>query len=68
MSSCITGGSTPKSLHCLAMSLLKAHLTNPNTFTDDSGSSPEFDDPSLYHYVIFSDNVLAVSVVVASAV
>jgi alpha-1,4-galacturonosyltransferase len=50
------------------MSLLKAHLANPNTFTDDFGSSPEFDDPSLYHYVIFSDNVLAVSVVVASAV
>ncbi|TVU11953.1 hypothetical protein EJB05_45565, partial [Eragrostis curvula] len=67
MSSRIAAGSTPKSLHCLAMRLLEARLANPSAFADDPDPSPEFDDPSLYHYAVFSDNVLAVSVVVASA-
>ncbi|KAL6861768.1 hypothetical protein ACP4OV_017468 [Aristida adscensionis] len=67
MSSRIAADSTPKSLHCLAMRLLEARLANPSAFADDPDPSPEFDDPSLYHYAIFSDNVLAVSVVVASA-
>jgi alpha-1,4-galacturonosyltransferase len=67
MSSRIAAGSTPKSLHCLAMRLLEARLANPNAFADDPDPSPEFDDPSLYHHAVFSDNVLAVSVVVASA-
>uniref|UniRef100_A0A0A9CKW3 Hexosyltransferase n=1 Tax=Arundo donax TaxID=35708 RepID=A0A0A9CKW3_ARUDO len=67
MSSRIAADSTPKSLHCLAMRLLEARLANPSTFADDPDPSPEFDDPSLYHYAVFSDNVLAVSVVVASA-
>ncbi|XP_006656804.2 probable galacturonosyltransferase 9 [Oryza brachyantha] len=67
MSSRIAAGSTPKSLHCLAMRLLEARLAKPSAFADDPDPSPEFDDPSLYHYAVFSDNVLAVSVVVASA-
>ncbi|KAG2610648.1 probable galacturonosyltransferase 9 [Panicum virgatum] len=67
MSSRIAAGSTPKSLHCLAMRLLEARLANPAAFADDPEPSPEFDDPALYHYAVFSDNVLAVSVVVASA-
>ncbi|GJN00244.1 hypothetical protein PR202_ga17660 [Eleusine coracana subsp. coracana] len=44
-----------------------ARLAKPNAFADDPDPAPEFDDPSLYHYAVFSDNVLAVSVVVASA-
>jgi hypothetical protein len=67
MSSRIAAGSTPKSLHCLAMRLLEARLANPSAFADEPEASPEFDDPALYHYAVFSDNVLAVSVVVASA-
>ncbi|AQL00962.1 Probable galacturonosyltransferase 9 precursor [Zea mays] len=67
MSSRIAADSTPKSLHCLAMRLLEARLANPTAFADDPDPSPEFDDPALYHYAIFSDNVLAISVVVASA-
>ncbi|KAM3194139.1 hypothetical protein ACQJBY_070663 [Aegilops geniculata] len=67
MSSRIAAGSTPKSLHCLAMRLLEARLAKPSAFADDPDPSPAFEDPSLYHYAIFSDNVLAVSVVIASA-
>jgi hypothetical protein len=67
MSSRIAADSTPKSLHCLAMRLLEARLANPSAFADDPDPSPEFDDPAFNHYAIFSDNVLAVSVVVASA-
>ncbi|GMH22567.1 hypothetical protein Nepgr_024410 [Nepenthes gracilis] len=40
------------------------------SFFQDKGfvDKEKLDDPSLYHYAIFSDNVLATSVVVNSAV
>lgn len=65
--SLIAAKSVPKSLHCLAMRLVGERISNPEKYRDE-GPKPEFEDPSLYHYAIFSDNVIAVSVVVRSVV
>ncbi|KAJ4962175.1 hypothetical protein NE237_022114 [Protea cynaroides] len=54
----------PKPLHCLPLQLTTDY------FLRDHGSEvvnkKKLEDPSLYHYAIFSDNVLATSVVVNS--
>ncbi|KAI3722495.1 hypothetical protein L2E82_33534 [Cichorium intybus] len=65
--SLIAAKSTPKSLHCLAMRLMGERIASPEKYKDEE-PKPEFENPSLYHYAIFSDNVIAVSVVVNSAV
>ncbi|KAL2499818.1 Galacturonosyltransferase 8 [Abeliophyllum distichum] len=65
--SMIAAKSTPKSLHCLAMRLMEERIAHPEKYIDDE-LKPEFEDPSLYHYAIFSDNVIAISVVVNSIV
>ncbi|KZV21013.1 putative galacturonosyltransferase 9-like [Dorcoceras hygrometricum] len=65
--SLVSAKSTPKSLHCLAMRLVEERISHPEKYKDEK-PKPEFEDPSLYHYAIFSDNVIAVSVVVNSVV
>jgi alpha-1,4-galacturonosyltransferase len=57
----------PKGLHCLSMRLTVSYNALPPEECDFP-ATPELEDNSLYHYAIFSDNVLAVSVVVNSTV
>ncbi|GMH13501.1 hypothetical protein Nepgr_015342 [Nepenthes gracilis] len=56
-----------KPLHCLPQLLMTNYFLQG---LQDKGfvDKEKLDDPSLYHYAIFSDNVLATSVVVNSAV
>lgn len=57
----------PKPLHCLPLVL----TTDYFLLSEEEKKFPEsknLEDPNLYHYAIFSDNVLATSVVVNSTV
>lgn len=57
----------PKGLHCLSMRLTVEY----NDLSPDERQFPNIqnlDDTSLYHYALFSDNVLAAAVVVNSTV
>ncbi|OAE33569.1 hypothetical protein AXG93_2139s1220 [Marchantia polymorpha subsp. ruderalis] len=57
----------PKGLHCLSMSLtLQYHLLP--LAERELPESPKLEDPTLYHYAIFSDNILAAAVVVNSTI
>lgn len=66
LSSRIAAGATPKSLHCLAMRLMEERIAHPEAYR--RLNPPDLSDPELLHYAILSDNVIAVSVVVNSAV
>ncbi|KAK4731736.1 hypothetical protein R3W88_024724 [Solanum pinnatisectum] len=51
------------------MRFMEERIAHSEKYIDDGNPTPlEFEDPKLYHYAIFSDNVLAASVVVNSAV
>ncbi|KAI0492654.1 hypothetical protein KFK09_026930 [Dendrobium nobile] len=67
-SSLIAAKSIPKSLHCLAMRLMEERISHSDRYGDPESPPPALENPRLYHYAIFSDNVLAASVVLNSAV
>lgn len=57
----------PKGMHCLSMRLaIDYHMLPPEK--QEFPDKEKLEDPSLYHYALFSDNVLATSVVVNSTV
>ncbi|KAJ6699311.1 GALACTURONOSYLTRANSFERASE 7-RELATED [Salix purpurea] len=55
----------PKGLHCLSMRLLVEYFKSP-VHDNEFPLSERYSNPSLQHYVIFSTNVLAASVVINS--
>ncbi|XP_022763765.1 probable galacturonosyltransferase 3 [Durio zibethinus] len=57
----------PKPLHCLPLQLAADYFLHGYHNKKDRNKE-KLEDPSLYHYAIFSDNVLATSVVVNSTV
>ncbi|CAL9157961.1 unnamed protein product [Musa hybrid cultivar] len=58
----------PKNLHCFNIKLTEEWYKNPSLrkLSEEGRNSPRLVDNSLYHLYIFSDNVLATSVVVNS--
>lgn len=66
----ISAEALPKSLHCLNVKLTADWLKTPSLqkLSDERRNSPGLMDHNLYHFCIFSDNVLATSVVVNSTV
>lgn len=57
---------TPKPLHCLALHLTSDYYLNHYNNVSDLANATKLEDPDLYHYAIFSDNVVATSVVINS--
>ena len=66
--SLIAAKSIPKPLHCLAVRLTAERIARPDHYADPVPPPQALEDPALFHYAIFSDNVLAASCVVRSAV
>ncbi|KAI4326581.1 hypothetical protein MLD38_031881 [Melastoma candidum] len=62
--------SLPKNLHCLSTKLMTDWLTKSaiQQRADDSRNLPRLVDNNLYHFCIFSDNLLGTSAVVNSTV
>lgn len=60
----------PKSLHCLLLKLSADWLKRPplQDIANERRNSPRLVDNNLYHFCIFSDNVLATSVVINSTI
>lgn len=63
----LTAKTLPKGLHCLPLRLTTEYfMLNPSQ--QHFPNQEKLEDPNLYHYAIFSDNILAAAVVVNSTV
>ena len=62
--------SFPKNLHCLTVKLTEEWLRNlkHRSRSEENRNSTRLVDNNLYHFCVFSDNMLATSVVVNSTV
>jgi len=63
----LTAKTLPKGLHCLPLRLSTEYYTS-NYSVRQFANQEKLDNPQLYHYAIFSDNVLATAVAVNSTV
>lgn len=63
----LTAKTLPKGLHCLPLRLTTEYYAL-NSSEQQFPNQEKLDDPQLYHYALFSDNVLAAAVVVNSTV
>ncbi|KAG5005758.1 hypothetical protein JHK85_024300 [Glycine max] len=63
----LTAKTLPKGLHCLPLRLTTEYH-NMNSSHQQFPHQENLEDPHLYHYAIFSDNILATAVVVNSTV
>ncbi|MED6207031.1 putative galacturonosyltransferase 4 [Stylosanthes scabra] len=61
----LTAKTLPKGLHCLPLRLTTDYY-NLNSSQQEFPNQKKLEDPRLYHYAIFSDNILAAAVVVNS--
>ncbi|KAK7246049.1 hypothetical protein RIF29_40907 [Crotalaria pallida] len=61
----LTAKTLPKGLHCLPLRLTTEYYYS-NSSEKQFPNEEKLEDPQLYHYAIFSDNILATAVVVNS--
>lgn len=63
----LTAKTLPKGLHCLPLRLSTEYFML-NFSQQHFPNEEKLEDPKLYHYALFSDNVLATAVVVNSTI
>lgn len=63
----LTAKTLPKGLHCLPLRLSTEYF-KLNSSQRNFPNQEKLENPKLYHYAIFSDNILATAVVVNSTV